>query len=66
MLLAASDILGPVTGMCLLVVEQSSNAELLCGSAWTGRVLQEAVAGVVSPFQQVQYLVQDVSCPNMP
>ena len=66
MLLAAGNVLGPVTGVCLLVVEQSSNAELLCGCACTWRVLQEAVPALVSPFQQVQYLVQDVSCPNMP
>ena len=33
MFLAAGNILRPVAGMSLLVVEQSTNAELLCGGS---------------------------------
>ena len=37
MFLAARHILGPVAGMGLLVVKESSNAELLCCCPWEKR-----------------------------
>ena len=52
MFLAAGNILRPVTGVSLLVVEQSTNAELLCGgSVPAGPV---AGAGGLVPEYSVQ------------
>jgi len=52
MFLAAGNILRPVAGMSLLVVEQSTNAELLCGgSVPAGPV---AGAGGLVPEYSVQ------------
>ena len=58
MLLASGNILGPVTGVGLLVVKEAADAELLRRCAWEGEssLKMPPCKRFVdfSPFQQVQ------------